>query len=231
MADKQDKVKVKRTKYQTAEEIEVHRTQLKNAPYNPRKIDDAARKKLKKNIQKVGLLGGVVWNRLTGNIVSGHQRVSILDSLEKTCDYMIRVTPVEMDDKTEKEQNIFFNNADAQGDFEVEALEQMMRDSGLDVENMGFDLSDQINMFGLESLGTEDAIQAAEALKASRDFFDKQKKSNASRDMDNFFLVVVFKNHESRLAFANRLGFLDDRYIDGQRLFDLFDGFGGEAEA
>ena len=60
----------------------VSRTELKNAPYNPREIDEKAKKRLKKVLMKIGLVEPIVWNKRTKNIVGGHQRISILDSLE-----------------------------------------------------------------------------------------------------------------------------------------------------
>ncbi len=64
----------------------IHRSKIKNAPYNPRSIDDHARKKLHHNLKKKGLLDALVWNKRTGNLVSGHQRLSILDDLSATGD-------------------------------------------------------------------------------------------------------------------------------------------------
>ena len=85
-------------------------------PINPKRHSDEKVKLQKKNLQKVGFLGGIVWNEVTGNLVSGHQRISVIDEVNKynpdtrTNDYLIRVEVVHMDEKTEKEQNIFMNN-------------------------------------------------------------------------------------------------------------------------
>jgi hypothetical protein len=74
----------------------IHRKQIKNAPYNPRQIDDHARKKLKENIKKKGLLDALVWNKRTGNLVSGHQRISILDDIAGTDKYLLDVSVVDL---------------------------------------------------------------------------------------------------------------------------------------
>ena len=63
-------------KVRQAEQITVRRSDIHAAPYNPRKITPEAAKLLKDNLKRVGLLGGIVWNRTTGNIVSGHQKVA-----------------------------------------------------------------------------------------------------------------------------------------------------------
>lgn len=221
------------TKYQIGEEIEVCREKLKNAPYNPRTISASAKKKLRANLKKVGLLGScVVWNRTTGNIVSGHKRVASLDALEGKSNYNLRVTVVEMDEVTEKEQNVFMNNPEAQGDFDVDSLGDLMSaDMGLSVENMGFDEADKIEMFGVESLDAEEAVNLAKKLRDSRDLFDKIKGKNKKRGDDDFFCVVVFKDNAHRQELSDLLDIEDARYINGSLLLDLLKGVKVEPDA
>ena len=97
------------------EVVEVHRTEVKNAKYNPRIISDAARRKLKAGIEKLGNLAPLIWNRRTGNIVGGHQRISVFDSVYGTKNYKLRVSAVDLDDKQEREANILLNNPQAMG--------------------------------------------------------------------------------------------------------------------
>ena len=106
-----------------AETREVHRSEITLAAYNPRKITEEARKQLKANLKRVGLMGGIVWNENTGNLVSGHQKIGIMDELNnynpKTNenDYKLRVEVVHLSEKEEKEQNLFMNNRAVQGDY------------------------------------------------------------------------------------------------------------------
>lgn len=116
------------------------RTEIKNAPYNPRTIDSYAKKKLAANLKKIGLLETLVVNRRTGNLVSGHQRLACLDVLEGTSDYMLDVSVVELTEKQEREQNIFMNNPGAQGAWDVQALGEVLKD--LEIEATGFDKMD-----------------------------------------------------------------------------------------
>jgi hypothetical protein len=221
MSNKKQKI----TKYQTGEEIVISREKLKNAPYNPRKITGAARKKLKKNIKEVGLIGScVVWNKKTGNIVSGHQRIDALDMCEGRSDYDVKVTVVDMDEKQEKEQNVFMNNTEAQGDFDLEILEDIFSD--VDIENMGFAEEDKFRLFGFDSEDTEDAVKAAEALQQSRDLFDKMKKSSAERDNNDFYCVLVFKDNKGRRQLADRLNVGDHRYFNGETVLKLLNEVG-----
>ena len=70
-----------------AQPVTIKRDQAKAAPYNPRSIDGPARRKLEKAIRDFGLVDRPVWNRRTGNIVGGHQRVDILDEIKGGTDY------------------------------------------------------------------------------------------------------------------------------------------------
>lgn len=51
---------------------------LTPAKYNPRKISDKQLRMLKKSIEEFGDLSGIVFNRRTGNLVGGHQRLKCL---------------------------------------------------------------------------------------------------------------------------------------------------------
>jgi len=50
-------------------------TDIKSAGYNPRTITDEQLKMLNKSLQTFGDLSGIVYNRRTGNLVGGHQRL------------------------------------------------------------------------------------------------------------------------------------------------------------
>ena len=51
---------------------------LKAAPYNPRKIDGPSLKALGFSLQEFGDISGITWNKRTGNLVCGHQRLEAL---------------------------------------------------------------------------------------------------------------------------------------------------------
>ena len=148
-------------KIKQAEVREIMRSQMKPAAYNPRKITPEARKLLKDNLKRVGLLGGIIWNEETGNIVSGHQRVSVMDEVNKynpethEHDYPITVTVVHFDEKTEKEQSLFANNRNAQGEFDDDMLRTML--TGIDYSYAGFD------DFDLQLLGLGDTQEVIDA--------------------------------------------------------------------
>lgn len=150
---------MKQNKVKQAETREIQRSQINLASYNPRRISPEARKMLKANIKSVGLFGGIVWNESTGNLVSGHQRISVIDELNrynpetKENDYLIRVEVAHFDEiKTEKEQNLFMNNRNAQGEFDEEMLKSMF--DGIDYTLAGFNEFD-LNMLGFGDVDFE----------------------------------------------------------------------------
>jgi hypothetical protein len=53
------------------------KTILKANPNNPRKISPEVLEALKKSLKTFGDLGGIVFNRKTGNLVGGHQRLEV----------------------------------------------------------------------------------------------------------------------------------------------------------
>ena len=54
------------SKYIKSESVELNRSAIHFADYNPRKLSDESRKTLKRGIKKFGLVGGIVVNKRTG---------------------------------------------------------------------------------------------------------------------------------------------------------------------
>ena len=78
---------------------------LTPADYNPRKDlqpGDTDYDKLKRSLSEFGYVEPVIWNKTTGNIVGGHQRLKVLADLGyKTVDCVV----VELDETREKALN------------------------------------------------------------------------------------------------------------------------------
>ena len=92
----------------TSETSVIKRSQINLNPLNPKRHTEEAIKQQKKNLQKIGFLGGIVWNKLSGNLIDGHRRVYAMDLLykydgSKEADYDIKVEVCELNEKTEKE--------------------------------------------------------------------------------------------------------------------------------
>lgn len=199
----------------------IMRSQINLANYNPRKITASAKKKLSDNLEKVGLMGGIVWNEVTGNLVSGHQRIGILDKKQKynhdtkENDYEIWVTVVRLDDKQEKEQNIFFNNANAQGFFDNDKLKELMKNIDFS-EGSGFGKKEQISLLGVSELSEEEYKKIALQVEKQTSEIKQMSKSLAT-EVDSFYIVLVFKNSGEKEALIDNLGIeLDDgRFCNG----------------
>lgn len=153
------------SKYIKSESVELDRSAIHFAGYNPRKLSDESRKTLKRGIKKFGLVGGIVVNKHTGmTVVSGHQRLSVMDELQKfpDNDYRIRVDVIDVEEKQEKELNILLNNPNAQGTWDFDALAQIVPD--IDWKDAGLTYAD-LNMIGVDYLlQTEDESAVADEL-------------------------------------------------------------------
>lgn len=202
------------------EVVEIHRSELKGAPYNPRTLSDAARKKLKAGLKRQGLVSPLTWNVRSGFIVGGHQRLSILDSLMGSQDYKLKVARIDVTSAREKELNILLNNGAAQGDWDVGALTEMFKDKDMQVEGTGFDLGDVYALMGETAFETraDDASKMAEKLDAVKGLYDTIRDRNQKREQNDYYLVLVFKTDDNLDAFLRKAGLQHSRYQDGNAL-------------
>ena len=137
----------------------VKRSQVNLAPYNPRRITETNKKKLKAFLAKNGLWQSLVWNKQTGNLVSGHQRIQIMDTLldYPKKDYELTMSIVDVPEDLEKKGNVFMNNSSAMGEFDNDMLQEIF--AGLDggvnnvanMQEMGFDRLDLESIFAGQS--------------------------------------------------------------------------------
>lgn len=125
--------------FQRGKVVTIDRSQVVPDDYNPRFISEANAERLKKSIRDNGLVGHLVWNRTTGHIVGGHQRLEALDSLMRTENYQLDVLEVEIPLKEEVKLNVVLNNTDNQGEFDFSALSELAAQFDLDVKtDFGF---------------------------------------------------------------------------------------------
>ena len=166
--------------------MELKRSAIRLASYNPRKISEESRKTLKRGIKKFGLVGGIVVNKRTGfTVVSGHQRLSVMDELQKynpdtkENDYRIRVDVVDMDEKSEKELNILANNPNAQGTWDYDALRELVPE--IDYKDAGLTDAD-LNMIGCDFLlQTEDENGIAGELESMMSEVNEQHEAEKAQ--------------------------------------------------
>lgn len=179
-------------------------------------MTDKARKRLKEGIKKVGILGPIVWNETTGNIVGGHQRLSALDSINGGKDYTITVSAVQLTEAREREANILLNNPEAQGEWDMEKLGVMLKDPVLDLVAAGMGSADVYNIVGDDS-PDHVLIDCAERINAARDIATDTKKASDKHSTD-YYLVVVFRDHDHRREFTEAMALDDNRYVSGEDL-------------
>lgn len=118
----------------------VHRSKIKPAKYNPRKLSDDAKKRLEYSLKSWGLVETLVWNKKTGNLVSGHQRLNAIDK-ELGLDYEIQVSVVDLPLDKEFLLNVALNNPKMHGEYDFPLLKDGFAefDTGdVDVEMSGF---------------------------------------------------------------------------------------------
>ena len=114
-------------------------SEIQRAKYNPRKAlkpGDPAYDRLKKAVDTFGLVEPLVWNARTGNLVGGHQRLSVI---EERGDSSVDVSVVDLDDRQEKALNLALNRHSGEWDFASLAdLLQELDAGDLDMEITGF---------------------------------------------------------------------------------------------
>jgi hypothetical protein len=149
------------TKHQAFRILRVARSAIRGAPYNPRRIDKDAATKLEQSLRRRGLVETLVWNQRTGNLVGGHQRLSLLDAMEGSDAYSLDVAVVDLDEKAEKELNIALNNFSLQGSFDVDKLHELFSGQEVSLDGTGFDPMDLQVMFDDADLAPLFALDSA----------------------------------------------------------------------
>lgn len=236
-------------KYFTSKSVELKRSQIRLHEQNPRVISDENRKALKRGIKKFGMVGGIVVNKRTGyTLVSGHQRLSVMDELQKyntetkENDYPIRVDLIDVEEKEEKELLILLNNPSAQGEWDYDALRELIpdidyKDAGLteqDLDIIGVDYNFQTeeekSIAGelddlMEPVREDHQAEVAEkqAERAEKVAHMKQVKqevkeaaTKAAANMDAY-LMLSFDTWEAKVEFCEKFGFNpEEKFIKGE---------------
>lgn len=122
--------------------LKVKVTEINPAAYNPRvdlRPGDSDYEKLKASINTFGYVDPVIWNRRTGNLVGGHQRLKIL--IEQGAQE-IEASVVDLDLTQEKMLNLALNRIT--GKWEPDKLAQLLQElqqiPDLDLGLAGFDV-------------------------------------------------------------------------------------------
>lgn len=226
------KSKEPKPKVKQSETLTIKRSQINFAPYNPRKANDKVIDALVRNFKAIGFLGGIQWNKTTGNLIGGHQRLTALDRIHKydgtkETDYDVKVEACEMDLKTEMEQNIFLNNKRSQGENDYVKMAEML--PMIDIESAALETAD-IEMieavvpnfsFGSNQQIKED-IDAIKPPKAEKTPKEKKAhvqnvKQSVHKDIGTSHmathLTVTFKTYEEKAEWCSGYGINEDTTI------------------
>ena len=162
---------------------------LKPAEYNPRTITPEKLEMLRKSMTEYGDLSGIVYNRQTGRLIGGHQRIKRLDPAWKITkkatkdsagtvytgyvdapDGRWAYREVDWPERKEIGANIASNKHG--GDFDYDKLKDLILeidDGNVDLELTGFDADELIDIMGVdiepeEGLTDDDALPETPAI-------------------------------------------------------------------
>lgn len=223
-----------------SETVIVKRSQVKFHPRNPKKHGDAAIKEQLKNFKRVGYLSGIIWNKTTGNLISGHRRTAALDLFygntnNHPVDFDMRVECVEMDEKQELEQLVYMDARATNTKQDYSLLAAILPD--IDYKSAGLEESD-LSMITIESpsfsfgdiLGIKSDIQVMagptlekkEVEKSARKEQVKAAKQAQKDKVEESFqgepyVTLSFDNYGNKIAFMERFGLnIEDKFIKGE---------------
>lgn len=224
----------------------IKRSQIKLNPFNPKRHTDDKIRFQKRNLEKVGFLGGIVWNELSGNLIDGHRRIMAMDmhygydGTDQT-DYDVKVEVVSLDEKEEKNQMTYMAIGDTQADFNLISRyvdEIDYKSAGLSKEEydkiqaIAESVSDEVatSITTLDDIiappdtsdpsGTKEQIKAKkEQIKAKKD--KSRYDSYARQNDEDAFITVCFSNFEGKVAFCEMFGCdpYNTKFINGEDLF------------
>ncbi len=109
---------------------------LNRAAYNPRvdlRPGDEEYEAILYSIEKYGLVQPIVWNQRTGNVISGHQRLTVLQNQGVQ---EVEVSVVDLDDIAEKQLNVALNKVE--GSWDNDKLSELLTELGDDAYHTGF---------------------------------------------------------------------------------------------
>jgi len=216
----------------------VNRKDIHGADYNPRKITESARKKLRVGIKKYGIVQPIIVNKRTMNIVGGHQRISEMDTSIRKPDYNLHVAMIDVDEKDEVSINVFLNNQSAMGEWDIFALQDIKEIyPDIDYEaDMGFDESDINILFGqqkeVEKLIEEQAIAQEftsdtfrEAKRKSREKAKSDNETGGSYNLaeSDYTIQIVFPNNHDKHEFMKKVHKPEkETYLKSSILLDIY---------
>lgn len=136
---------------------------------NPRKITDKRKAQLRKSLEQFGNLSPITWNKTTGRVIGGNQRLEGYRDLGHT---EVDVWVVELDEVKEKAAVVALNNH--AGEWDRDGLKQILEEiqqADTDKELTGFDTVEFDKIIAsIAGRGLNDASDTSGAKEAPEDF-------------------------------------------------------------
>lgn len=171
-------------------------SKLNPAAYNPRKIltpDEPEYAKLERSILTFGEVEPIVWNERTGNVVGGHQRLTVLKRLGRT---ETLVSVVDLDIDSEKLLNVALNKI--KGAWDRAKLEELLADfTPEDAALTGFNPAELAVMVGSDGdyAGGGDWLDSGSDDSSEWDDEDDDSGGNSSTDGTSFIVTLEFQSN------------------------------------
>lgn len=223
----------------------IKRSQINLNPINPKRHSDERVKLQKKNLQKVGFLGGIVWNEVSGNLIDGHRRVKAMDLHYKydgtpNTDYDVKVEVTSLDDKTEKEQLTYMAVGNTKPD--IDLIANYISD--IDYSDLGLDISDLNDILSITDIGVTSLVdslddllsplpdistmneQSYEEKKQHMKEVKNQVKEAAIERQQNeeAFIMLSFSTFQAKSDFCDLMRCsTDDKFVKGEDVLKLIE--------
>jgi DNA modification methylase len=140
-------------------------SRIKPAAYNPRRSlrpEDPEYQSMLRSLDEFGLVQPLIWNKRTGNLVGGHQRLLILlaQGAKK-----VHVSVVDLPLAREKTLNLALNRIAGRWDERklADLLDEIIKSPDLDLDTTGFDMADVEQLLARVSDDARDADETFDA--------------------------------------------------------------------
>lgn len=220
----------------------ISREDLKGADYNPRRITPRAMKALKASLNKYGLVQPIIWNKRTGNVVGGHQRLEALDAMHRGKPYALDVAVLDVDEKEEVALNVALNNQSAMGEFDFDAIRDLGEAFDLDMAtDFLFDRDDLLTLGGEDLDAHNTHVRDANKDEAlMKEIKDRKKLVRERAKLENedglagysdvedseFTLTLIFNTPKDKKELLSALGLPHDTNL--MPSYDLIEHFRSE---
>ena len=202
----------------------IKRSQINLNPCNPKRHTEESIKVQKRNLQKVGFMGGIVWNSVTGNLLDGHRRIYAMDLIYGP-EYDVKVEVVSLDEKTEKEQLTYMAIGNTKADIDLIAEYA----PEIDLTHMGLNDDELKDILSLtEDKSVSEAInlieKTPEEKKAHVKEMKEQVKEKAEQRIqdEDAYIMLSFSNFQDKQAFCELLNIDEnEKFAKGEEVLEL----------